>query len=162
MTATASTAISQPAHHTVHVVTPQPLQLAVVRRTLRAADLQAVWPAALDEVWTFIRTHTLEAGRNVLVYRPETDSQFTLEAGVELFSPLPTNDHVLTSHTPTGPAATAAHHGSYEAIPLAHAAIRRHCEAAGLQFAGPNWEVYGHYPSDQTPPLTEVFYLLAD
>ena len=154
--------VSEPAQHTVRVITPEPLQLAVVRRTLRAEDLQAVWPAALDEVWTFIRAHALKAGRNVLVYRPGTDSQFTLEAGVELFSPLPPNDHVFISHTPPGRALTAAHHGSYDGIPLAHAAIRRHCETTGLRLAGPNWEVYGHYPADQTPPLTEVFYLLAD
>ena len=156
-----ATAAPEHAQHAVHVVTPEPLPLAVVRRSLRAGELQAIWPAALDEVWTFIRTHSLKAGRNVLIYQPGSDSQFTLEAGVELFSPLPANDHVFSSHTPTGRAATAAHHGSYDGIPLAHAAVRRHCESAGLRLAGPNWEVYGHYPSDQTPPLTEVFYLLA-
>jgi effector-binding domain-containing protein len=121
-----------------------------------------VWPAALDEVWAFVRTHSLKAGRNVFVYRPFRDQLITLEAGVELFSPLPASDQVFSSQTPTGRAVTAEHRGSYDGIPLAHAAIRRHCDAAGLQLAGPSWEVYGHYPADQTPPLTEVFYLLAE
>ena len=155
-------AIPEDPHHVVHIVAPEPLPLAVVRRTLRADELQAVWPAALDEVWAFVRAHGLKAGRNVFVYRAGRDGLFTLEAGVEIFSPLPASDTVFSSHTPTGRAVTAAHRGSYDGIPLAHAAVRRHCEAKGLQLAGPNWEVYGHYPSDQTPPLTEVFYLLAE
>jgi effector-binding domain-containing protein len=149
-------------HHAVRIVTPDPLPLAVVHRTLHPDALQAVWPPALDEVWAFVRTHGLKAGRNVFVYRPAQDQQITLEAGVELSSPLPANDHVFSSQTPTGRAVTAEHRGSYDGIPLAHTAIRRHCAAAGLQLAGPSWEVYGHYPSDQTPPLTEVFYLLAE
>jgi hypothetical protein len=159
MTATAKPETPPPV---VRVVTPEPLHLAVVRRTLRREDLQAVWPKALDEVWAFVRRHGLKAGRNVFVYRDNHGGQFTLEAGVEIFSPLPPDEHVFSAQTPPGRAVTAEHWGSYDGIPMAHAAIRRHCEAAGLTRGGTNWEVYGHYPSDNTPPLTEVFYSLAE
>jgi effector-binding domain-containing protein len=151
----------QTSSHVVRVVTLAPLSLAVVRRTLRADELQAVWPKALDEVWAFVRHHNLKAGRNVFVYRDNHDRRFTLEAGVEIFAPLPSDEQVFGAQTPSGRAATTEHWGSYDGIPLAHAAVRRHCEAAGLTRGGVNWEVYGHYPSDSTPPLTEVFYSLA-
>ena len=148
--------------HVVRIVTPEPLALAVVRRTLRPEELQSVWPKALDEVWAFVRRHGLKAGRNVMVYRPAGAGQMTLEAGVEVFAALPPDDNVFSAQIPFGRAVTTEHRGSYDGIPLAHAAIKRHCEAEGLRLAGPNWEVYGHYPSDSTPPLTEVFYALGD
>ena len=157
MTATASAQTYE-----VRIVTAEPLQLAVVRRTLRPDELQAVWPKALDEVWAFVRQHGLKAGRNVMVYRGAGAGQMTLEAGVEVFAALPADENVFSAQTPTGRAVTAEHRGSYDGIPLAHAAVRRHAEAEGLKLSGVSWEVYGHYPSDSTPPLTEVFYALAD
>ena len=146
--------------HVVRVVTAEPLQLVVVRRTLRADELQGVWPKALDEVWGFVRRHGLKAGRNVMVYRGAGAGTMALEAGVEVFRPVPADENVFGSETPGGPAVMVEHWGSYDGIPRAHEAIRRHCEAEGLALAGTSWEVYGHYPSDQTLPLTEVFYAL--
>ena len=39
----------------------EPVALAVVRRVLRADELQAVWPAAL-EVWAFVRGNGVKGG----------------------------------------------------------------------------------------------------
>ena len=160
MTATVTGA--EGARHAVRVARVEPVALAVVRRVLRVDELQAVWPAALDEVWAFVRGNGVKAGRNVLVYRDFHDGVMTLEAGVEVSGQIPPDGHVFGSATPGGRAAMVEHRGGYEGIPLAHAAIREHCAAVGLAPTGPSWEVYGHYPTDQTPPVTEVFYLLAD
>ena len=148
--------------HVVRLVTPEPLQLAVVRRTLRPEELQVVWPKALDEVWAFVRRQGIKAGRNVMVYRGAGSGMLALEAGVEVFGPVPVDEAVVESQTPGGRAVTTEHWGSYDGIALAHAAVRRHCEAEGLMLGAVNWEVYGHYPADKTPPLTEVFYSLVD
>ena len=151
---------SEGARHVVRVARVEPVALAVVRRVLRADELQAVWPAALDEVWAFVRGNGVSAGRNVMVYRDSREGMMTLEAGVEVSGPIPASETVVSSATPGGTAAMVEHRGGYEGIPLAHAAIREYCAAAGLALTGPSWEVYGHYPSDETPPVTEVFYLV--
>ena len=70
----------------------------------------------------------------------------------------------MGSATPAGSVATAVHFGPYAQLHEAHQAIREWCANRGYDFAGPNWEIYGHWTdecnSDPAKIRTDVFYLL--
>jgi len=141
--------------------TGQPL--AVVRRQASIPELPKVVPAACGTVWNVLRANQVTgAGRHVAVY---WDDQINLEVGVELPGPFPGFGEVVASATPAGLVATTTHFGPYGQLPQAHDAIRRWCAANGHTFAGPNWEIYGHWNdewnNDPSRIRTDVFYLLA-
>lgn len=133
--------------------------LAVVRRRAASHELSKVVPEACGIVWSVMRSQKVSgAGRHVAVY---LDDQINLEVGVELDGPFAGQGEVVAS----GLVATTTHYGPYGQLHEAHDAIRKWCRQSGYSFAGPNWEVYGHWKdewnSDPTKICTEVFYLLA-
>ena len=137
--------------------------LAVVRRRAASHELSKVVPDACGTVWNVIRSQQVSgAGRHVAVY---LDGQINLEVGVELDGPFTGYGEVVVSATPPGLVATTTHFGPYHLLQKAHEAIRKWCAANGHNFAGPNWEVYGHWKnewnSDPTKICTDVFCLLA-
>jgi effector-binding domain-containing protein len=136
--------------------------LAVVRRHARSQELSKVVPEACGTVWNVIRSQQVRgAGRHVAMY---LDGPINLEVGVELESPFAGHGEVVGSATPSGLVATTTHYGPYGLLHQAHEAIRVWCKDQGRVFAGPSWEVYGHWQdewnSDPTKITTEVFYLL--
>ncbi len=133
---------------------------AVVRRQARMEELARVVPEACGEVWQFVReAGSLGPGRNVALYR---DGAINLECGVEVAGAFAGNGRVIPSGTPAGTVATTAHFGPYSALDAAHGAILAACKERGLQLAGPNWEVYGHWTDDMAQLRTDVFYLLRE
>jgi hypothetical protein len=137
--------------------------LAVVRRRAASQELSKVVPNACGLVWNVMRAQQVSGvGRHVAVY---LDGQINLEVGVELDGPFAGHGEVVASATPSGLVATTTHYGPYGQLRGAHVAIREWCQQNGYSFAGPNWEVYGHWKdewnSDPTKICTEVFYLLA-
>jgi hypothetical protein len=137
--------------------------LAVVRRRAAAPDLSKVVPDACGIVWKVLRSHQVSgAGRHVAVYR---DGQINLEVGVELDGPFAGYGEVVPSTIPSGLVATTTHYGPYRQLHQAHDALRNWCCNNAYSFAGPNWEVYGHWKdewnSDPSKICTDVFYLLA-
>jgi effector-binding domain-containing protein len=62
--------------------------------------------------------------------------------------------------TPAGTVACTVHMGAYQRLGDAHAAIRAWCAQQQRAFAGPNWEIYGHWTDDPEQVRTDVFYLL--
>lgn len=138
------------------------LPLAVVRLQAKPQELSKVVPAACGTVWNVIRSQQVPgAGRHVAVY---LDGQINLEVGVELETPFAGYDGVVGSTTPAGPVATTTHYGPYGQLCHAHDAIRLWSRQQGYSFAGPNWEIYGHWKdewnSDPSKIRTDVFYLL--
>src|SRR5262245_28308352 len=136
--------------------------LAVVRRRARPQELSKVVPDACGTVWNVVRAQKVQgAGRHVAVY---LDCEINLEVGVELEAPFAGHGEVAGSATPAGPVATTTHYGPYGQLHHAHEAIRRWCQDNGHAFAGPSWEVYGHWldewNSDPSKIRTDVFYLL--
>lgn len=136
--------------------------LAVVRRRAKTHELAKVVPEACGAVWNVVRSQQVPgAGRHVAVY---LDDQINLEVGVELESPFAGYGEVVGSSTPAGPAATTTHFGPYGQLHRAHEAIRQWCEDNGHAFAGPSWEVYGHWQDDwnrdPSKIRTDVYYLL--
>src|SRR3954467_11150063 len=138
--------------------------LAVVRRCAQVQGLANVVPAACGTVWKVIRAQQVAgAGRHVALY---LDCQINLEVGVELETPFAGFGEVVGSATPSGLVATTTHYGPYQLLHAAHEAIREWCENEGRTFAGPSWEIYGHWKdewnSDPSKIVTDIYYLLVD
>jgi hypothetical protein len=136
--------------------------LAVVRRRAALHELSKVVPDACGTVWNVMRSQKVSgAGRHVAVY---LDGQINLGVGVELDGPFAGHGEVVPSATPSGLVATTTHYEPYGQLHAAHDAIRTWCRQNGYSFAGPNWEVYGHWKdewnSKPSKIRTDVFYLL--
>jgi effector-binding domain-containing protein len=136
--------------------------LAVVKRRASLQELKKVVPEACGLVWGVIRSQKIAgAGRHVAIY---WDGQINLDVGVELEAPFAGHGEVIGSATPSGTVATTTHFGPYGRLHEAHQAIRDWCAKNGYGFAGPNWEIYGHWidewNNDPSKIRTDVFYLL--
>lgn len=144
--------------HVVELTTSESRPIAAVRFLARPDELSRVVPAACGEVWNFVKAAGITgAGRHVAIYH---DGRIDVEVGVEVPGPFDESDRVRCSSTPSGPVATAAHHGDYAGLHQAHEAILRWCREHGRTPAGPNWEIYGHWSDDPAQVRTDVFYLL--
>ena len=142
----------------VRVENVEPQLTAVIRLRARPEQLSTVIPAACGEVWEFARAGNLpRPGRHVAIY---FDGEINIECGAEVFQHFAGNDRVICSSTPAGLAATTAHFGPYNRLGDAHRAIVKWCADHGHEFAGPNWEIYGHWDDDPAKLRTDVFYLL--
>ncbi|MFO0969147.1 MAG: GyrI-like domain-containing protein [Gemmataceae bacterium] len=138
------------------------LPLAVVRRRAAQAQLPKVVPEACGAVWNLIKANNIPgAGRHVALY---LDGVINLEVGVELETPFSGCGELLASATPAGPVATTTHFGPYQQLHQAHQAILNWAAANGHTFAGPSWEIYGHWldewNADPSKIRTDIFYLL--
>ena len=139
------------------------IPLAVIRRQVRAPELARVVPELCGVVWNAMRAQQTPAGRHVAVY---WDASIRLDVGVEVRGPFVDAGDVVHSATPAGPVATTTHFGPYGGLHAAHEAVRQWCAAQQHRFAGPSWEIYGHWMPDwDAHPgqiRTDVFYLLSD
>jgi effector-binding domain-containing protein len=141
----------------------EPCPIGVVRRRAIQKELSRVVPAACGEVWQYFRaTPVAKPGRHVAVYLDCTNGEINLEVGVEVDRPFTGDGNVVCSTTPAGKVATTAHLGPYGRLGEAHDAIRKWCADQGYAFAGPSWEVYGHWTDDPAQLRTDVFYLLKE
>jgi effector-binding domain-containing protein len=136
--------------------------LAVIRRQASPSDLSRLVPECCGLVWNEVRAQQAQAGRNVAIY---WDGSIRLEVGVELLGPFVEHGEVVRSSTPAGTVAWATHFGPYRGLRDFHEAVRSWCKANNHDFAGPNWEIYGHWQSDwNTDPSqirTDIYYQLA-
>lgn len=145
-------------NYDVRVEPAASIPLAVIRRRASPRELSSVVPALCGDVWKFVKAHKIDRpGRHVAVY---LDGAINLEVGVEVGATFAPSDSVVPSATPSGTVATARHVGDYARLGDAHAAIRAFCKERGLKFAGPNWEIYGHWNDDPRLVTTDVFYLI--
>ena len=112
----------------------------------------------LNRVWKHLRRHGVsKTGHNVVVY---LDDRIQVEAGVEVFDPIPEGGGVRMSATTSGQAATTVHWGPYPGLPKGHQAVRERCKEHGHPLAGPNWDVYCDWNNDPQKLRTDAFYLL--
>jgi hypothetical protein len=138
------------------------IPLAVVRRQCSFPDLGKVIQDACGLVWNAIKAQQVPgAGRHVCLY---LDDVFNLEIGVELQAPWSGHGEVVGSATPAGTVAAVTHFGPYQQLPAVHQAIRQWCRDNNRAFAGPNWDLYGHWLQewcdDPSKIRTDVYYLL--
>jgi effector-binding domain-containing protein len=144
-------------HVEIRQVSADPV--AVVRRRARQDQLAQAIPDACGRVWNFVRASGYaDAGRHVAVY---LDGEINFECGVEATPSFVAGEDVHLSATPAGSAAHAVHIGPYHRLSETHAAIRDWCARHDHRFAGPSWEIYGHWTDDASEPTTDIYYLLA-
>lgn len=149
-------------HYEVRVEQLGSIPLAVIRRQARPDELSRVVPHCCGLVWNALRAQQLKGGRHVALY---WDDAITLEVGVELSVPFVERDDVVRSATPAGIVASVTHLGPYGGLGVAHKAIQDWRKAGDHRFAGPSWEIYGHWKqewdNDPSQIRTDVFYLIA-
>jgi effector-binding domain-containing protein len=149
----------------VEILTVSPQPTAVVRDATTWDAFPALWPRLLDEVYGVVRPRRElspfngpELWKNVMLYK---DSQPNVEVGVLASGPFEPVGRVCPSELPGGRVAFSVHRGDYARLGDTHYAIGAHVEDAGLQLAGPRWEIYGHHRENPDELETEIFYLLA-
>ena len=147
--------------YTVHVERLDSIPLAVIRRQARQSELSRLVPELCGLVWNVLRAQQIKGGRHVAVY---WDGSIRLEVGVELSVPFVERDGVVRSATPAGMVAWVTHFGPYGGLGAAHEAIRQWGKSENHRFAGPQWEIYGHWlkawDADPSQIRTDVYYLL--
>jgi effector-binding domain-containing protein len=147
--------------HAVTIVTTTAAPTAVVREATTWEAFPTRWGQLLDEVWAFVRSAGVAAGRNVMLYADDVPN---VEVGVEVSDPFPPSERVVASSLPAGRAARTIAPGppTPEGLAAAHAAVLRWCEANGEQTTRVRWEVYGHWRDDDPEGFeTEIYWLLS-
>ena len=133
--------------------------IAVVRRRAHPSELSTVVPQACGEVWAYLRAAGITgAGRHIALYLGDNN----VAIGAEIAKRFESDGDVYCSSTPAGLAATTFHIGAYGGLHLAHDAIQRWRAETGHTFAGPSWEIYGHWTDDITKLRTDIYYLLSE
>jgi effector-binding domain-containing protein len=145
----------------VTIVMATPTPIAVVRETTTWEAFPTRWRVLLDEVWAFVRSSGLSAGRNVMVY---ADDAPNVEVGVELPDAFQPSGRVVPSTLPSGRAARTVAQGppTPEGLAAAHDAVVRWCEANGERRTGVRWEIYGHWDDAHPEDFeTEIYWLVS-
>jgi effector-binding domain-containing protein len=144
----------------VTIVTTPATPTAVVREATTWEAFPTQWKALLDEVWAFVRSTNLSAGRNVMVYEDDVPN---VEVGVEVTGTFPSGGRVIASALPAGRAARTVQRGapSPEGIHEGHTRLLRWCEANGEPTTRVRWEVYGHWRDDPESYEIEIYWLLS-
>lgn len=137
--------------------------IAVVRARMRSTEIAKRFVTYLDQVYAAARSGSIAVdGLNVFVYRDAADGSglLDIEFGVGATAPFATTGNVIYSATPAGEAATTTHWGDYAALGGAYDALKSWCSKHERRFAGPKWEVYGHWSDNPSERRTDVFMLL--
>jgi effector-binding domain-containing protein len=137
----------------------EPQLIACVHRRGKLGDLAKVVPAGCGDSWNLVKKLGIKAGRNVAVY---LDDEINMEIGQEVWASFQSTGDLFCSSIPGGEVATTAHIGPYDRLGDAHQAIRQWAADHKRTFAGPNWEIYGHWTDDPNQLRTDVFYILTD
>ena len=144
-------------------VSAQPL--AAVRRRVRIGEVWKAWKPALDLVWEFLRSHKglRTDGHNCFLYHHPApgDAEMEVAFGVQIIQPFQDAGEVVCTGTPAGEVVTTTHIGTYGRLAAAHDAIHAWRKAAGREFGGWSWEIYGDWTDDETKIETQVVYLLS-
>jgi effector-binding domain-containing protein len=104
-------------------------------------------------------------GLNIVFYRHKggkiAEEGVAIECGVQIAAPCESHGKVVCSSTPAGEVATVTHWGDYGGLGKAYDALGAWSKQTGRKFAGPFWEVYGHWHDDLAKVRTDVYQLLA-
>ena len=147
-------------------VAAQPI--AVVDGRARQADFPKVIRPMFDRFYQNVGSIDVgKRGLNIIVYRNSPDVNLLvseqgvpLEIGVQVPAPFSGNDVIRCSSTPGGRVATVVHMGPYQELRSAYDALGKWRADNQEKWAGPFWEVYGHWSDDPAQVRTDVFYLL--
>jgi effector-binding domain-containing protein len=139
----------------------QPRPIAAVRTRMPLARVPSQFSQYLNQVYAASRAGGVALdGQNIFVYRNVADGEADIDFGVGTRAPFTPVGAVEPTETPGGRAATTTHWGDYRGLGGAHSAVVDWCKAHGHSFAGPSWEVYGHWSDDPAKVRTDIYYLL--
>ena len=146
----------------VKLETISPRILAAVRRRVPIKDISTAFKPALDNVWSFLKTHRglRTDGHNVFLYHHETPEIMPIDFGVEVVREFAPEGDVACVRTPAGPAAVVLHRGPYTKLGAAHQALHEWCAANGRKIGEHSLEIYGDWSDDPEKLETTVQYLL--
>ncbi len=148
-------------HYGVAEVAVEARAVAGVRVRGGRGEVSRTFRAHLDQVYAAGRDGVAALdGQNIFIYLEQDDGSLQVDFCVGVTSPFTARGLVVPMSTPAGIAATAVHVGDYTGLGAAHAAILDWCRTNDRQYAGPSWEVYGHWHADPSLLRTDVYYLL--
>ena len=147
-------------------VAAQPV--AIVDGRARQEDFPKVIRPMFDRFYQNVGSVDLrQRGLNIIIYRNHPDVNLLvsaegvpLEVGIRVPEPFTGNDIIRCSSTPSGKVATVVHMGPYERLGSAYDALGKWRKDNQAAWAGPFWELYGHWSDDPAQLRTDVFYLL--
>ncbi len=146
-------------------LTPQPV--LVVRQRVQRTAVATMLATQFGRIFEYVqRSGVALAGQPFLRVLRWGPGVLLVEAGLQVAvtvqgeSP-PKDDSIRADVLPGGPAAVTVHHGSYENLMAAHAAVQVWLDEQGLQSSAAPWEVYVTDPAEY-PDIkdwkTEVFW----
>lgn len=148
----------------VEVKTVESVPTAVVRGHARSSDMPQIIRRLFDEFYGD-PPPGVPRGLNVVYYHHQggkiPPEGVPIEVGVQLAAPCAPHGKVVCSATPAGMVATVTHWGDYGKLRDAYDALGKWSKESGRKFAGPFWEVYGHWYDDLTKVRTDVYQLLS-
>ena len=139
---------------TVRDVDERPTGVVCAQTTWQ--EFPRLWGKMLDQVHALLPKKVV--GRNVMLYKDQVPN---VEIGVLLLGDFEPAGNVVRSALPAGRVATTLCTEGYAALDRYYRALDDHCRAAGLEQAGPHWEIYGHVIEPNDPVDVEISFLLA-
>lgn len=147
------------------IVDVDPVELAVVRKTVAMDEIEAFYDSAFPLLVSSIE----QSGRTIagpaygLTFSmpSETPDGMVMDMGAAfpVDAPFPDTDQVFGMRTPGGQIARHLHQGSYDLLPESYAAVFSWIDEQGLTPGEFAWEVYVTQPTPDADPdslLTEI------
>lgn len=142
-----------------------PQAALVVRRRVKQSEIASTLADLFGRIFQYAqRTGAALAGQPFMRYLEWGPGILTIAAGIPTAASEPGEGEIMADTLPGGPVATTIHHGAYDGLAQAHAAVQMWIEDSGLATAGAPWESYITDPADYPDPKdwnTEVFWPLA-
>jgi AraC family transcriptional regulator len=149
-------------------ILPQPV--LIMRHRIKRSEIAPTIAQTLHAIFLYSQKNGIALGGPPFARYPESSIGFvTIEPGTRIATaPDDLNrigePGIVHDSLPGGPVAFTTHHGPYDKLPDAHAALEAWIEAEGLTPAGAPWESYVTDPGDYPDPKdwkTELFWPVA-
>jgi AraC family transcriptional regulator len=147
-----------------------PTPVLIMRHRVKRSEIAQTIGQTLHAIFLYSQKNGIALGGPPFARYPESSIGFvTIEPGTRIATvpdnPNPTGEPgVIHDTLPGGPVAFTTHHGPYDKLPDAHAALEAWIEAEGLTPAGAPWESYVTDPGDYPDPKdwrTALFWPVA-
>jgi len=145
-----------------------PTPVLIMRHRVKRSEIAPTIAKTLHAIFLYSQKNGIALGGPPFARYPESSIGFvTIEPGTRIATENAghiSEPGVIHDNLPGGPVAHTTHHGSYDNLPEAHAALEAWIEAEGLTPAGAPWESYVTDPGDYPDPKdwrTELFWPVA-
>ena len=132
-----------------------------IRKTVKMADLAAAFGEHLDSTFAYVGQHGGKvAGQPFAIYHRIAADEVDVAFGCPIELPIAGDANVKLITLPGGNVVVTTHHGAYQELGKAHAAMDTWFKVYGADRNGPPWEVYVDDPTtvESEKVRTQVFY----